>query len=99
MQNVKKIWDNKIFKISILIGLLFLIMYILVGHETPSVGYLINKFNPCDDTILQSILAHCYSGYDWDFCLISGVISFISFLVAIITAIYSVIYSVKKKLR
>ncbi len=88
MQSFKKLWDSKTFRVSVLVGLLFLIMCVFVGYEMPSVGEIINRFNPCDDTILNSLYLHCYSGYDWNFCLITGAISFISFLVAIITAIY-----------
>ena len=93
MQLLKKLWNNKTFKISILVSLLFLVMCVLVSNEMPSIGAIINRFNPCDDTALQSLLTHCYSGYDLYFCLTTGAISFISFLVATITVIY---LSVKK---
>ena len=93
MQFFKKLWNNETFKISILISLLFLVMCVLVGHEMPSIGAIINSFNPCDDTILNSLYLHCYSSYDWSFCLVTGTISSISFLVAVIAGIY---LSVKK---
>lgn len=96
MQIVRKIMDNKTFKSSFLIGLIFLIIFILVGNNIFSIGALINRFNPCDDNILNSSLLHCYSIYDIYSGIAFGVISFVSFLVAIITAIY---LSIKKAIK
>jgi cell division protein FtsX len=63
MQSIKKLKDNKIFKISLFITVISLILFVLSFGLIINIGAFINKFYPCQEDLTQMNSLPCFAKY------------------------------------